>query len=83
MNVLKRIQEPKPDLPCGLLGGHMPDPPTDCSNERIDFDHRDSRHYINTVFCRDCKNICQRRKEFIQEWKDYHKWVKNEHPTSS
>ena len=70
-----------PKLPSGLMGGHMPDPPDECLATRIDVlvtEH--NRKYVNTIFCRDCKNekTCPRRQEFVQEWKAYRAWLKGE-----
>ena len=80
-----RIAPKKPAIPSGLMGGHMPDPPEECTGPRIDFNHADGRKYINTVFCRDCKNVCQRRKDFVREWKEYRAWAKEKdgHPAST
>ena len=73
-----------PILPSRLMGGHMPDPPDECLAPRIEILSTDNRKYVNTVFCKDCKEekSCQRRKEFVQEWKAYRARVKNEYPTS-
>jgi hypothetical protein len=80
-----KIKAKTPTQPSGLMGGHMPDPPEDCTGPRMDFNPADGRKYINTVFCRDCKNICQRRKDFVREWKEYRAWLreKDGHPTRS
>jgi len=78
-----KIKPKKPKLPSGRMGGHMPNPPEDCISPRIEIHVADGRKYVNTVFCRDCKKEkrCQRRKEFIQEWKTYRAWLKNEYTT--
>ena len=80
-----RIAPKKPAIPSGLMGGYMPDPPEDCTGPRVEINQTDNRKYINTVFCRDCKNVCQRRKDFVREWKEYRAWAKERdgHPTSS
>lgn len=79
-----KIKHKIPALPSGLMGGHMPDPPGDCIAPRADWNSIDGRLYVDVTFCRCCKNekSCQRRKEFVQEWKAYRAWLRNEHPTS-
>lgn len=72
-----KIQPKTPQLPSGLMGGYMPDPPEDCI-KRKEYHPKDERWYINTVICRDCKkNPCNRRMEFLQEWKTYRAWLKD------
>ena len=52
------------------FGGHMPDPPEDCQKRR-EFVGTDGTEYINCTFCAHCKQKCQRKKEFNNEWKEY------------
>lgn len=75
-----RIKQKTLKLPSGLMGGHMPDPPGDCIAPRADRHSGDGKLYVDNIFCRTCKKekICQRRKEFVQEWKAYRAWLKGE-----
>lgn len=84
--MIRTKNKPKtPALPSGTMGGYMPDPPKDCTAPRIEYNPKEKRSYVHPIFCRDCKNVCQRRKDFLKEWEEYRKWEKdkNGHPTSS
>lgn len=57
-------------LPHGQFGGCMPNPPDECTKPR-EFIGADGTEYINNALCIDCPNICTRKKEFSNEWKEY------------
>jgi len=68
----KRVEKDL-EIPSGLMGGHMPNPPAECT-KTIVLNRNDNRRYINTVFCMDCVPPCIRRREFNQEWDQYREW---------
>lgn len=74
---MKRTKPTKSDMqqlkpPHGSFPGYMPDPPAECDKRRTY--EENGVKYIDNVFCANCKNKCQRRKEFDNEWKQY--WAK-------
>lgn len=56
--------------PHGAFGGCMPNPPKECEKHR-EFVEADGTEYINNIHCGNCRNKCQRHKEFKNEWKIY------------
>jgi hypothetical protein len=73
-----RRKDKKVEIP-SKLGGHMPNPPESCTAPKFVSDKNGCR-YVDNVFCIDCKDkeICRRRKEFIQEWKTYRELIEQE-----
>lgn len=50
--------------------GYMPNPPEACS-KYCEFTGKRGVKYISNTACANCKNHCQRKKEFEQEWREY------------
>ncbi len=68
----KKQKQELDQIPHGKFGGCMPNPPKDCQ-ERREFTDANGIEYINNVICTECRDSCDRRKEFRNEWKAYRK----------
>ena len=69
---MKRTTKRKIVQPDLGLGGYMPYPPNDCKARRLIYTKLNIV-FINHSSCCRCETapICQRRKDYDQEWKEY------------
>ncbi len=68
----KKQKQKLDQMPHGEFGGCMPNPPKDCAEPK-EFIGSNGTEYINNVICLECRDGCDRRREFKNEWKEYKK----------